>query len=195
MLVVSLVMFRADPLPFQEGMSLPTYLGERIQAQDVRTKLDLRQAIAAMDAFAATNGTYRGFDAKAARQADPSLDWSDGHLSSGGSGPAPALTMSIEGPTGRRARVATLSASGAAFCMERRGDGSIRYGSALATGRGGSGVFARAIAHCGSTPWSNAAVRMLDTSIMCDEVDASSYLICRMVQVLITDTMRQMKLV
>jgi hypothetical protein len=47
---------------------------------------------------------------------------------------------------------------------------------------------------CGSTPWSDTAVRMPDTASMCDGVDPSGgYLICRMVQVLITDTMRRTK--
>lgn len=194
LLMVSLVMFRADPLPYQEGFSLPTYLGERAQAEDVRTKLDLRLAIATMDGFAATNGTYLGFDAKAGRLADPSLAWTDGHLASDGSGTVPALTMSIEDTTGRTARVAAMSASGAVFCMERRGDGSIRYGSARRTGEGSSAVFAQAIARCGSTPWSGAAVRMLDPSTLCDGVDRShGYVLCRMVQILIVNTMRQTK--
>ncbi len=194
LLTISLVMFRADPLPYQEGFSLPTYLGERVQAEDVRTKLDLRLAVATMDTFAVTNGTYREFDAMTGRLADPSLAWSDGHVAPDGSGTVPALTMSIEDTTGRTARVAAMSASGGVFCMERAGDGSIRYGSAEGTGEGSSAVFARAIARCGSTPWSGAAVRMLDTATLCDGVGRSNgYLICRMVQILISNTMRQTK--
>ena len=191
-----MAMFRADPLPVQVGTSLPTYLGERVQAQDVRTKLDLRQALAAMDGFAATNGTYRGFDATAGRALDPSLAWSDGHLASNGSEPVRALTMSVESATGGTARIAALSESGTAFCIERTGDGSIRYGGGGGETEGEPhlAAFELAVALCGSTPWSQAAVRMPDTTRMCDGLDRSGgYLICRMVQVLIAETMRRTK--
>ena len=194
LLVVSMVMFHADPLPVQVGTSLPTYLGERVQAQDVRTKLDLRQALATMDGFAAANGTYRGFDAKAGGAVDPSLAWSDGHLASNDSEPVRALTMSIESATGGTARIAALSESGTAFCIERTGDGSIRYGSGGGEPEGERhlAAFERAIVLCGSMPWSQAAVRMPDTTRMCDGLDPSGgYLICRMVQALIVDTMRR----
>ena len=97
--------------------------------------------------------------------------------------------MSIEDATERTARIAALSESGTAFCIERTGDGSIRYGSA--GGEGDLSAFERAIVDCGSTPWSDTAVRMPDTASMCDGVDTSGYLICRMVQVLITDTMQR----
>jgi len=192
LLLISIVMFKADPLPVQEGTSLPTYLGERIQAQDVRTKLDLRQAMAASDAYAVRNGSYRGFDAAAGLRMDPTLAWSDGHVASTRSGTVPALTMSIERASGDTARIAARSDGGAVFCMQRTGDGSLRYGRAA--GEGDPSLFERAIARCGSTPWSASAVRMPDTARMCDGVDRSGgYLICRMVQVLITDTMRRTK--
>lgn len=191
LLALSMAMFRADPLPIQEGISLPTYLGERVRAQDVRTKLDLRQAMAVIDGFAATNGTYEGFDATTARMLDPSLAWSDGHLASRTSGTVPALTMSIEEATARSARIAALSDSGTVFCIERIEAGPIRYGSAAGEA---VSAFQLAVAHCGSTTWSDAAVGMPDTASMCDGVDRSSgYLICRMVQALITDTMRRTK--
>ena len=69
----------------------------------------------------------------------------------------------------------------------------ILYGSA--SGEETPSTFERALIDCGSTAWSDAAVPIVDRSTMCDGVDRSSgYLICRMVQVLITDTMRHTKL-
>ena len=184
LVVVSLAVFRGDPLPTQVATTLPTYLGERIQAQDVRTKLDLRRAIADMDAYAARSGTYRGFDARSGALADPALAWSDGAAA------APALTVAVVAATGRTARVAALSDSGGAFCVERLPGGDLRYGGVAGDGTGAIATLDRAIARCGSTPWSAAAVRRLDASTMCDGIDPQGgYLMCRMVQVLIAQTM------
>ena len=186
--VISMIVFQGDPLPTQIATALPTYLGERIQAQDVRTKLDLRRAIADMDAYAARTGTYRGFDARAGELADPALAWSDGAAA------ASALTVAIAAATGRTARVAAQSDSGGAFCVERLPGGELRYGGAAGDGTGGTTTLDRAIARCGSTPWSAAAVRRLDPSTMCDGLDPhGGYLICRMVQVLIAQTMARTK--
>ncbi|MGZ6545289.1 MAG: hypothetical protein ACXVEI_08260 [Actinomycetota bacterium] len=86
-----------------------------------------------------------------------------------GSSTVPALTMAIETATGRTARIAALSESGRVYCFERTANGSIRYGSARGIyGAVDPSVFERAIAHCGSTPWGGAAVRMLDMETMCD---------------------------
>ena len=115
-------------------------------------------------------------------------------MASNDSEPVRALTMSIESATGGTARIAALSESGTAFCIERTGDGSIRYGSGGGEPEGERhlAAFERAIGLCGSMPWSQAAVRMPDTTRMCDGLDPSGgYLICRMVQALIVDTMRR----
>jgi len=107
------------------------------------------------------------------------------------------LTMAIETARGRTMRIAASSASGTVFCMQRTAGEAIRYGSAQPDAYGGStpSVFKRAIALCGTTPWSDAAVRRLDTATLCDGLDrAGGYVLCRMVQVQIVDTMRQTKL-
>jgi hypothetical protein len=178
----SLIAFASDPYPVQIGVALPTYLGAQIQAQDVRAKLDLRRAIGAMDGYAETHGGYPGFDAAAGRTVDPGLAWSDRATE----GTGPALTIAIVATSADTARVATTSESGAAFCIERA-DGSLRYGTAPA----GPGALATAIARCGSTAWSAEAVRRLDVAGFCDGVDRGGYLLCRMVQVLIVDTMNR----
>src|SRR5207247_1686599 len=64
-LAVSILMFQADPMPTRVGTSLPTFLGTRALDQDVRAKIDLREAITAMDGYRADHGTYTGFDAAA----------------------------------------------------------------------------------------------------------------------------------
>jgi hypothetical protein len=191
-LILSVLLFRDDPLPTRIATGLPTYLGVRVQAEDVRTKLDLRRAIATAVAFSKEHGSDVGFDATAATRADPSLAWSDGHRLEG-SGLVSALTMSIEPATGGTIQIAALSASNAAFCIERASDGTITYGSGPGPGTPGSRL-RQAIARCGSTPWSGVALARIDLAHLCDGTDPSGgYLLCRMVQVLVVNTMRQTK--
>src|SRR5213593_3248724 len=99
-------------------------------AQDLRTKLDLRQAVAAMDAYRAAHGTYLGFDAVDGADAAPSLAWVDGARSDA-SGRVPYLTMSVVSATDRRGRVAAVSASGTAFCLERVVRGELYYSNSV----------------------------------------------------------------
>jgi hypothetical protein len=48
------------------------------------------------------------------------------------------------------------------------------------------------LAACGSTPWSSAAVRPFPIATMCDGLDPESgYLICRMVQVVMLQTLQR----
>jgi hypothetical protein len=193
LIAISLVAFRTDPILAQLNTNLPTYLGVRVRAQDVRTKLDLRQAIAAMDSYATAHGGYRGFDAVAGRRADPSLAWIDGHRAADGSGHVPALTMSIESASANSARVAALSFNGDAFCLQRTTGGVLTYGRSMAAG-GGAATIGRAIESCGSIPWSREAVSMPDVTHLCDGLGpADGYVLCRMVQVLVVSTMKQTK--
>jgi hypothetical protein len=49
-----------------------------------------------------------------------------------------------------------------------------------------------AVAACGSIPWTPAASRPFPVATMCEGLDRDSgYLICRMVQVLMTQTLEQ----
>ncbi len=198
MLMVSLVMFRADPLPLQISMALPTYLGERITEQDVRTKMDLRQAMTAMDTYRSQHGTYRGFDAATGSVADTSLAWHDWPLKADASGSVPSFTMSIAWASGRRARVAALSYSGTAFCLERTGTGGLTFGSSVGSAEPGAGdatnALKQAVARCGSTGWTSAAIRPFPIATLCDGMAPDGgYLICRMVQALSVSIMRQTK--
>ncbi|MGH2590526.1 MAG: hypothetical protein ACRDGW_06990, partial [Actinomycetota bacterium] len=77
LLLVTVFAARFDPLGIQIATSLPTYLGARELAQDVRTKTNLTLAIAAMDEYRAEHGTYRGFDNGAGESRVPELAWSD----------------------------------------------------------------------------------------------------------------------
>lgn len=169
LLAVSLIAFRADPLPAQMSASLPTYLGARVLVQNLRTKLDLRQVITTMDAYRDEHGTYKGFDGESSLPA----------------------AVDVVSATDRVARVTGVSESGTAFCLERSG-GRLAFGSGTGDGPAdATGSIEQAEASCGSTAWTAAEVRPFPITTMCEGLDASGgYLICRMVQALMTETMR-----
>jgi hypothetical protein len=80
------------------------------------------------------------------------------------------------------------------LCVERSA-GDLSYGSGV-TPRSAppSGVTAlhRAVAACGSTPWPSDAVRRFPIDGMCDGLDPTGgYLFCRVLQALMTTTMRE----
>jgi type II secretory pathway pseudopilin PulG len=193
LLAVSLVVFRADPAPAQRSTAVPTYLGARNVVMDVRTKLDLRTAITVMDAYRADHGSYAGFDATAGRAADPSLSWTDGLPPEAAVFGDDAPDVAIVSATTQQARVVGLSGSGTAFCVQRSG-GGLSFGSGVTPASAPpSGVTAlhRAVAACGSTPWSPDAVRRFPIAGMCDGLDPTGgYLFCRVLQALMTDAMR-----
>lgn len=196
LLAISLIMFRADPMLVQINTPFPTFLGPRANWQDVRTRLDLLQAMSAMDAYAATHGGYRGFNAAAGVKSDPSLAWANlGDLPRGHS--VPWLTMFVA-THGTRARIGAVSGSGAAFCIGRAGSHlPLTYGSASAT-RGAGGwassvpsvhartLLGRALAACGQAPWTSHLVTALPINSLCDGVDEhdGGYIECRMIQAL-----------
>jgi hypothetical protein len=191
LLAVSLVIFRGDPLPAQASSSAPTYLGARTVVEDLRTKLDLRRAMRVMDAYRATHGTYRGFDVSKGTAADPSIHWIHGSPTPAGTG-GPVPDVVIVSATDTEARLAAVSGSTNGYCLQRAG-GELSYGRA--TQLGGAtpdpDVIAQAIAACGSTPWSAAAVRRFPIATMCDGLTLSSgYLICRASQALMTTAMQ-----
>ncbi|MDP9300379.1 MAG: hypothetical protein M3P43_05715 [Actinomycetota bacterium] len=192
LLVVSLVMFRADPLPAQVGVALPTFLGERTLAQDVRTRMNLRLAITAMDAYREAHGTYRGFDGEMGNESQSLLAWTDGVPAQEMPHTLPSLQVGVLSATGDVARVVAFSASGNAFCLQRT-PGGLTYGAGDG-GRGSMfGTVRDAIAGCAATAWSPAQVRMFSVATMCRDADPSGYLICRMVQVIVTQTLQQTK--
>jgi len=191
LLAVSLVIFRGDPLPAQLNASIPTYLGARTVVEDLRTKLDLRRAMHVMDAYRATHGTYRGFDVSKGIAADPSIHWIHRSPTGGGSG-SPAPDVEIVSATDTEARLVAVSESANGYCLQRSG-GELSYGRASRFGGAtpDPDVLAQAIAACGSTPWSAAAVRRFPIASMCDGLELSSgYLLCRASQALMTTAMQ-----
>jgi hypothetical protein len=191
-LAVSLIIFRADPGPIQLATALPTYLGARNVVMDVRTKLDLRMALIVMDAYRADHGSYRGFDAAVGRAADPSLQWSDGVPPEAAVFGDDHPDVAIVSATSDQAGVVGLSSSGIAFCVQRSA-GDLTYGSGVTPASAPpSGVTAlhRAATACGSIPWSADAVRRFPIDGMCDGLDPTGgYLMCRVVQALMVNTM------
>lgn len=59
------------------AIALPTFLGARTRAQNRAAQSDLRNAIAAADAYFTDNDTYDGFDATTAEAIEPSLEWDE----------------------------------------------------------------------------------------------------------------------
>ena len=192
LLAVSLVIFRGDPLPAQLSSSIPTYLGARTVVEDLRTKLDLRRAMRVMDAYRAAHGTYRGFDVSKGAAADPSIHWIHGSPTQGGTG-SPIPEVAIVSATDTEARLAAVSESTNGYCLQRSG-GELSYGRASRFGGSDPDpdVIAQAIAGCGSTPWSAAAVRRFPVATMCDGLELSGgYLLCRASQALMTTAMQR----
>jgi hypothetical protein len=179
LLALSLLAVRTDPLPIQISTSLPTYLGARELAQDVRAKMNLGIAIDAMQSYRAEHGTFVGFNAAAGERAASELDWLDG--ASGDQ-----LVVGIVAADAGKARLVTSSDSGRAFCMQvisGAGRASVTYGSA------GHDDVDRAIGRCGSTAWTPAAVRMFDVDAMCSGADDQVIIMCRSVQRLVRTTL------
>ena len=105
--------------------------------------------------------------------------------------------MAIVSDSAARIRIAALSEGGGAFCIERTPDG-VAYGRSDPRA-GAVGPRARllkeAVANCGRTPWTASAVRVPDTSDMCEGLDFyGGYVTCRMVQASVATTELQTKL-
>jgi hypothetical protein len=174
LLLVSAFAARFDPLGIQIATSLPTYLGVRELAEDVRTKTNLSLAIAAMEEYRADHDTYRGFDAAAGESTVPELAWSDGPTGE-------ELVVRITEASATTAQVVARSGSRTVFCAQTSSAGST-YGEA----EGGRVGLARAA--CGSTPLTSDALRMLDVEGLCVGVD-EAIVLCRSVQRLIRETL------
>jgi hypothetical protein len=181
LVAVSMLASRADPLPWQISTILPTYLGERALAEDVRTKLNLSGAIDALERYREEQGTFAGFDAATGEGFAAELPWAD-HPNH-----AP-FVVSVENAGPSFARVVALSASGTEFCMRTDGRRST-FGSAPQIPGHGGGDVSGALGACGQTPVTPAAFGMIDVDAMCEGVDESGILICRAVQKLIRTTL------
>jgi hypothetical protein len=182
LLAVSVIAASADPLPARIGTALPTYLGIRERAQDARSKQNLLQALDAANAFRAAAGSAAGFDAVGGQVLQPALRWSDGAV------PERDLTVSVLRSTPNLVRVATVSASGAAFCAQATSaDGwSATYGAGARHGTEGVARSLReAVARCAAEPFSAADLPELPVATLCDGLDRDGIIICRSVQHLV----------
>jgi hypothetical protein len=187
-LIMSLVAFRGDPLPVQIGTALPTYVGVRASTMDVRTRQLLHRALEDMEAYRAEHGSYRGFDAEVAAASDPALTWQTGVPAAAEDGARiPKLTMGIVTASETTARVAAVSESGNAVCIQREA-GAMAYG--VGPGRHdvtSAEALDAALAACGSTPWTSQALRPFPVATLCTGMEEDlGYPVCRMVQVVMT---------
>ncbi len=185
LVVVSLILFAADPLAAEIEATIPTYVGVRYQAHDVRAKMDLREAVDAAFAYRSRTGTFRGFDARTGARSDPALAWMDGPLAAG-TRPAPALTMAVASTTGSAAHITALSGSGRVFCIRATADDRVTWGEGGVAGVVGTAQVRsaerEALAHCGETLWTAAAVATTPLGGSCAVASDSDYVMCRAVE-------------
>jgi hypothetical protein len=183
LLVLSLLAVRNDPLPVQIATALPTFLGERVHAEDVRTKMNLSEAIAVADAYRDANGTFEGFDAAAGELAAPAFRWLDRVTHQ-------PLVLTVASADENSVRLLAQSGGGRMFCMQRTGDG-VTYGYAEQRPpiEGGPTRARRAIVACGAIPFTPQALETIDVGAMCEGVDDQGIMICRAVQKLIRNTL------
>jgi hypothetical protein len=175
LLLVSVLAARFDPLGIQIGTALPTYLGARELAQDVRTKTNLSLAVAGMEEYRMEHGSYEGFDAAAGEALVSELAWSDGPTGE-------ELVVQITEASRTTAQVIARSGSRSVFCAQTSGAGAT-------FGEAGRGQVALARAECSSTPLTADALRVLDVEAFCNEVDDGAIVLCRSVQRLIRETL------
>lgn len=176
LLAVSAMATATDPLPIQIGTRLPTYLGERERAQDVRAKMNLGLAMDAMAAYRAEQGSYAGFDAAMGEFAVPELDWSDRPVDE-------ELTVAVVAARKDLAQVVARSGSGEVFCLQADGpDGLLTFGSAHPSAP-------EARANCEAAPWTADATRFFDVGPLCAGADEGVLPLCRSVQRLLGQTL------
>ncbi len=197
LLAVSFLAAVVSPLPAQLAEALPTYIGLRTGAQDLRAKMNLQEGLSAMDSFREARGTYAGFDATTGHRVEPGLAWQNGKPTRFGT--KQDLVVRVISAEPGRAELLALSESGTAFCLrEDRRTGhrpALTYGSAAPSG-GASGAadasataVSAALASCGSIPWSGAAVRPIDVSSICDLARDRSMLMCQAAKRVVIQTL------
>jgi hypothetical protein len=183
LLVVSLLAVRYDPLPVQIATPLPTFLGARVLAQDVRTMTNLWEAIDVAESYREANGTFDGFDAAAGEVVAPAFRWLDRVTHQ-------PLVLTVASANEDSVRFLAQSASGPMFCMQRTDEG-VTYGVAeqRPPSEAGPTLADRAMLACGSTPFTPRALAMFDLGAMCEGADDQVILLCRSVQKLIRETL------
>jgi len=188
LVVVSGIAAGADPLPIRFSVALPTYLGLRTRAQDIRAQENLAIALTAVERFRATND-LGDFTPEEGAALAPSIAWRDHPVGTGS-----RLAVGIVDVSSSGVRLATVSVSGAAFCVESaRASGwapTLGVGAAHGT-MGGADALKRAISRCASQPFAPASLPDLETVVgtMCDGQANDLIITCRAVQRLVRDTL------
>jgi type II secretory pathway pseudopilin PulG len=177
---VAILMHVFDPLGIQIATALPTFLGARNAVQDLRTKMNLEEALAAMDSYREDTGSFAGFDADHGSSFSPDLTWRTSGLSASELHPLEVDILSAT-PTG--AALAAVSPSGNAFCVRENSNGSPTFGVATPKRHGSQKLtVSTAMGACGSTPWTPEELRPFPIESFCDGVVDDSILMCRAVQ-------------
>lgn len=182
LIAVSLIAARFDPLPVELSMPLPTYLGARQLVADVFVRTELSEGLAAMDAYYAGHGTYRGFDVRAAT----GVRWLDGSLADperSFGGPHEGLEITVADSDS--AQLVGLSQSGRVVCArtEHTGGGhSVTTWGASGDVRPIASRLAEAIAACGARPLDATAFRTISIEDLCPGVGDDTLVMCRIVQ-------------
>lgn len=186
LLVVSIIMARNDPLNVWISTALPTYLGVRDQAQDVRTRIELRASLEALEEYQRKYGSDRSVDLEAMRRIDPTLSFVEGspYIDEREAVSVPVFIIRSDD---RVTRLAKQSPSGDAFCLERRGD-HLTYGEGKSHPADSPSdprisAIEAAIENCHDRPWTASATKY-DPLPDCSTPDGN-LIICRMVQALI----------
>ena len=183
LVILSMTAFENDPWIVRIGTQISSSdILMRTMAQDVRTRRNLREALGVMDTYRADHGTYSGFTAAAGRAALPSIRWHAGPVVT----KTRPLTVAVLGASADHARLAAMSSSGAAFCLERTAVG-IRYGKS-SKGLNTTHAFRSAVAACGSELWTSHA--LTPPPVIHCPTYVNGYLMCRMLAVIRYETLR-----
>ncbi len=189
MLAVSATAFLLDPGPAHYAEAVPTYLGARTYVQDLKARSDLWRGMVAVNRYRERTGSLTGFDALAARTEAPWLAWTDG-VPASPTQVGLAYLGDARGPT-----LVEISGTGTAFCARDGSGRQITYGSGggYEPGTGDpiapADAVARAVAACGSTPFTSSALRPFPIDHLCDGAADEALLVCRAVQDLLRRTM------
>lgn len=193
LLAVSVVIFVGDPSPVAFAEVLPTYGGLRAATQDLRVRMNLRQAMTAMTTYRAEHGTVRGFDGVAGAKADASLVWLPPPANERQMQAFQASAIAVVPSRLHAPRLIAVSESGRAFCLQRSTDGRLTFGTGDRTRKGSfpaAGAWREAMATCGDHAWTSTTLSSPPIDGMCDGLDVG-YLLCRSVQALIAEQLQE----
>lgn len=190
LILIAVISYQADPGP----VSLSPHIPARNRAIDLRTKMNLRLAMRAMDSYFAEHGTYEGFDAIRGAKSDGSLVWQDG-LVGEPFGLVPHLVMAITSSSSRKAQLVTPGGNGA-FCIQHERGHPLTWGTARwRPSPFSSASLLRSLRSarddCSTRRWTPKTLNPLPP--MRCATRESDYLLCRLVEALIGKIMSHTK--